>query len=237
MFQKIGCGLLCLVMILTLWGCWEEPAEPTEETTEFTIPTLNEALTPDEILRSAADLTRGLDAFFVDYVRILGQERFAMSAQVEIKDGHCTAQTLRGSFSEDGTMEDPVYRYYQDTLCFEKKQEQVQQLSSESPYTLLQILEEIPPIPPGLTDRFSGRTLHAIPSEDGSMRFQLSDLTASEFEAITGMACEEGTVALTVAKEGYLSGVAFTGPDVQMTLTIRQATEDEPLTKPDWAVG
>lgn len=234
MKKRITC-LLCAISLF-LCGCWEEPAKPTEETTEFTIPTLNETQTPDDILRSAADLTKGLDAFFVDYVRIMDQERFALSAQVEIKDGYCAAQTLQGSFTEDGTIENPVYRYYQDTLCFEKKEEQVQQLSSESPYTLLQILEEIPPIPHGMTDRFSGRPLHAIPSEDGTMCFQLSDLKASEFEAITGMACEEGgsTVALTVAKEGYLSGITFTAPNIQMTLTVRQATEDEPLIRPDW---
>ena len=77
MRKKIGCGLLCLVMILAMCGCGEEPAEPTEETTEFTIPTLNETQTPDEILRSAATRSKELTAFFADYVRILHQERFA----------------------------------------------------------------------------------------------------------------------------------------------------------------
>ena len=234
--KKRLCLICAVVLSLILCGCWGDPSEPTEETTEFTLPTLNETQTPDSILRSAADLTKGLDAFFVDYVRILGQERFALSGQAEIKDDHCTAQTLCGSFTEEGTMEAPVYRYYENATCFEKKEEQVQQLSSESPYTLLQIFEDIPPIPKGLVDRFSGRSLHAIPGEDGSMRFQLSNLTPTEFEAITGFPCEEGenSVSLSVDSEGYLSKIAFTAPELQITLTIRQATEDEPLTKPDW---
>lgn len=231
-------GLMCAAaMMLCLWGCWGEDPQPTEETTQYTLPTLNQALTPDEMLGQALTQTQGLDAFFVDYVHILGQERFAFSAQVEIREAGCTAETIYGSFSEDGTMEDPVYRYYEDTTCFEKNGTQVQMLSSESPYSLSEIFAQLPTLPEGLTDRYSGRTLHAIPGEDGSMRFQLSNLTPEEFETITGLSCGEGeaTVVLTVAPEGYLSGVAFTAPDVQVTLTIQQATDREPLTRPDWA--
>ena len=236
MLKRIGCMLLCALLTLCLWGCEQESAEPTEDTTKFTLPTLNEAQTPDEMLREAVVQAKALEAFSVYYVRIIGQERFALSVQTEIREGLCTAQTLQGSFLEDATMEEPVYRYYENTTCYEKKAEQVQKLSSESPYTLSQIFEALPPFPEGLTDRFSGRSLHVIPAEDGSIRFQLSDLTPSEFEAITGYPCEEGaaTVAMIVAGEGYLSGIEFTAPEVQVTLTIRQSTEEEPLTKPAW---
>lgn len=233
--------LLCLVcaaaMAVTLWGC--EPQEEPEETTGPTMPTLNQQQSPEEILRAAAEKAKALEAYDLDYVTILGQDRFALSGQIRKEaDGSHTALTMHCTFSEEGVTANEVDRYYRGSLCWERTGEQVQQVPSGSAYTPEEIFGQVRQFPQELIGAFCAHELNAIPSQDGSFRFQVEELTGEVFEKLTGLPCSSeeavGIVALTVSAEGYLGGLEFTAPDAQLTLTLRTPEEEGAITAPDW---
>lgn len=238
MKKRIGCLLLCLGIIAAICGCTQEPEVTEPETTEITFPTLDQEKTPLEMLDAAVEQTRALDAFAIDYVRIVGEDRFALSAQLQVEaDGSCTALTITRRFTEDGTTEEETSRYYHGTLCCEKGMAPLEQ---DTPYTPSQILSQVPQFS-GLTKALSSQPLNVIPSYDGSFRFQTEDLSWEDFSPLLcGCVTEapeetEGyRAALTIAPEGHLSALEFTGGDIRITLTITVLKEDQPITAPEW---
>ena len=234
--------LFCGALILFLCACSREPGPSPEETTDWTVPTLDQSQTPNQLLTAAAQKTRSLEAFAVDYVRNMGEDRFALSGQVRSDEGGYRAETLTCSFTPDGTTTDEVSRYYQGNLCWEQLPEGVEKTEVDAPYDLSQILAPIAEFQnrEDLIDTFSNLPIHAVPSYDGSFCFQIRELTWDEFSPLLyGVATEyreEGafSVTLTVAPEGHLSQLEFTGDTLQLTLTLRPLEEDEQVTPPEW---
>lgn len=236
MKKQIGCALLCLGLTAAVCGCAQEPMPTESETTEITLPTLDQAQTPLEMLDAAVEQTRALDAFAIDYVRIVGEDRFALSAQLQVEaDGSCTALVISKTFTEDGTTEEEVIRYYRDAACYEKGSPMQEQ---DIPYTPSQILNQIPQYS-GFINAICTQPLNAIPSQDGSFRFQAENLSWEIVhdilpEGIAGLSEEGYTAVLTLAPEGHLSELECTGADLHITLTITAQTEDQPIPAPDW---
>lgn len=250
MIKRIGCFLLCLMLTMAVCACDQEPAPTTEETLDVTVPTLDKSKTPQEMLSSAAEQTRKLEAFCIDYVRIVGEERSALSAQLQKEaDSSYTALTLSCGFSPEGVTIDEVDRYYQGKFCYEHRQGEVQRLDSDSSYSLSRILSEMQELKDrsGLMQELGSHPLNVIPSYGGAFRYEVEDLTRENFIALLyGTATKpqedilpEGdlTVALTVAPEGHLSALEFISGTITVTLTIAPLEEDQKVTPPEWING
>lgn len=226
--KKIVVLMIC-VMTVFLAACGQKVEPVADPTTESTFPTLDENRTPVELLQEAADATRSLGDFTVEYVRITLQERVGLSATVQSGDnGTYTAETRFGTLSAEGKMETPVWRSYQGNTCKEQGPEGGQILQNASPYTLPQILEGVTEFNgrTGLIRQFSNYPMNVIPSYDGSFLYQLENLTQDELSTLLygniNADLPEGsyTAAITVAPNGYLSSLEFTGTDFQVCLTI-----------------
>jgi hypothetical protein len=216
-------------LILFLCACGKEPEPISDETSDITVPTLDQSQTPGQLLSTAAAKTRSLEAFSIDYVRNRGEDRFALSGQIRADgSGGYRAQTLTCNFNPDGTTVNEVARYYQGSLCYEQLPDGVQQWEGDAPYDLAQILPDLAEFQnrQDLIAAFSSLPMNVIPSYDGSFLYQLENLTQDELSTLLygniNADLPEGsyTAAITVAPEGYLSSLEFTGTDFQVCLTI-----------------
>lgn len=236
-------GLLCLGLCLGLvWmgsGCWEETPPTTEATQEITLPTVDEEKTPQELLQEAADKTRSLTDFTVDYVRTLGEDRFALFGQIHREaEGSYTAQIIFGSFTPEGTLESPTTQIYEGNTLQETQGDQEQVIQLEEAPTLAQMLSGIGEFcqRTDLIRQFSTYPMTVSPSEDGSLCYQLTDLSREDFALLLcgskEAALPEATgeeiyqASLTTSETGALSKLEFQGEDVYVQLTILEQAQE-----------
>ena len=236
--KQLLAALCCLAILFCLCACNEEPT-PTQDTTDITFPTLDESKTPLELLHNAADAAHALPGFSLDYIRIIGQERFALSGRVQQEtDGSYTGEIISGTFTQTGTLEHPVTRRYQGNTCCEQGEQGEQLLEQPDPYTLEEILSQVVEFQGrrDLIQQFSTLPMTVSPSQDGSFQYRLEALTLETFALLLyGNANaplpetiqeEDLLITLTTAPEGYLSRLEFTANQLQISLTI-QALQPE----------
>jgi hypothetical protein len=227
------CCLLSAALLFGTVGCGKDPDAPTETTEERTLPTVDEEKTPFELLQEAANKTKGLTAFSIDYGYILDQERLHLSGAVELRpDGTLSASTVTQTWSTDGSKNAPVFRNYDGTKCHEwVGEEDGTTGSGDTPYTLSQIFSDMTLLSErtDLISLFATFPMTVSPSEDGSLCYQLTDLNREGFSRLVfgtpdAVFPEEGEIpyeaAITVHPEGILSRLEFRSAYVKVSLEI-----------------
>lgn len=237
-------ALLCAFgLTVSLSGCFQEEPVQTEERPTITVPTVDKTQSPGEMLHAALAQAQTLEAYAIDYVINTAGNRYALSGQLKKQeDGSWTAWIYSCSFTQDGTTENEVERFYQGQMCYELVEGTAQSIPTEGPQKdperILKTVQ-LPGDVSAMIDGLADRTLHAIPQYDGSMVFQVENLPPEEFvqlvygttQPTTVTAGEVNAIRLTIAPEGHLSGVEYTTEGYQLTLNCHLI---EDVQTPEW---
>jgi hypothetical protein len=175
----------------------------------------------------------------VDYGYILDQERLHLSGAVELRpDGTLSAHTVTQTWSSDGSKNAPVFRNYDGKECYEwVGEEQGTTITEASPYTLSQIFSDMKLLRErtDLIGLFATFPMTVSPSEDGSLCYQLTDLSREDFSRLLfGIPDadfpEEKEIpyeaAITIHQAGILSKLEFRSAYVKVSLEI--VSQEEP---------
>lgn len=238
--------LTAAVMVSALVGCTEYPQGPITIPTQPTLPTLRTELTPLEQLKEAADKTRSLDAFAVTWVQTLaageGTDTVTHTWQVQTLAGG----SLRALYQSEG--EDPCLRWYDGKMLVEKTGDLITRREEDTPIAAAELFAELGAIPENgeLLSIFTQQKLVVSPSNDGSFRYQATDVPREVYQRMLygseiqlwRMGTEKNTVVLEIDPEGFLTLLEFTtihADETKDTLTLTVAPLNQELRVPDWA--
>ena len=225
---------LLLAVCLLLCGC-----QLSGGGSVTTKPTFSTDLTPQQILSAAADKTAGASSFQLTCV---DQEGATLTVTVMKSGKGYTALGQRDcgcSFYVSGATR----------VHLQCQTGQIQRDHITNPYTLKQVLEDLPTAESGLWQRLEQFPLMAELLGDGSTRYGAMDLRYAEMRyLLTGMTLSgsneendgfDGYFFVTVDASGYMTAVEFKSADQQnptdYSIKIEKLNQKMTIDTPWWA--
>lgn len=233
MKQRIICLLAAICLLLA--GCGGVSSGGNPSTTQ-TFPT---GQTPAQILTAAAEKTAGASSFVLTCV---GEEESTLTVTLTRSGKGYTA------FGEH----DCGCRWYVSGAARVHLQCQIAQITKEeahAPYTLQQILDELPGAKAGLWERLSQFSLTAEPLGDGSTRYGVQEMRYVDMCYLLdglyppGSNGEDddfgGYFFATVDASGYLTGIEFKSADlknpIDYSIKLEKLNQKLTIETPWWA--
>ena len=166
---------LLLILVLALAGCKKSPQPSSPAYTEPTLPTIDQSLSPQQMLSAAVDTAKASSAYVLKYgcTQLIGDQddREICTQSVTIDDQGRYTSKVTLAVTKNGK---PV------------KNETLYTFTNEpNSSTVFQHIG-LNKLNPNLLADFSAMSLLAIPSNVGAIRFLSDDLTMEE---LIGLAC------------------------------------------------
>ena len=233
MKRKMICLLAAVCLLLA--GCGANGGGNTTSTKDF--PT---GQTPAQILTAAAEKTAGATSFVLTHV---GEEGITLTATL-MKNG-------KGEYTGLGEISCGCRWFVSGAkrAHLQCQIAQIQQESESAPYTLGQILAELPQLQSGIWERFNAFSVMAEFRGNGSTRYSVEDLHYVDMCYLLDGAYPPGSngedddfqgyFSVTVDGSGYLTELSFKAADLQNPvehrITVEKLNQKLTIETPWWA--
>lgn len=221
---------LILMLLVALTACSGNTAPTAPLASQPTLPDFDRQLTPREQIDAAIEKTKAAGSFRLTFGQIRqegeGTTQILATQQVCIDDGGQYTSLLVDAAGQQ--------IFHEGLTCYRLDTTQdppvCDRQTADRPFTSEEIFAAVYETFPdrSLLDRFCGMRLIATPSNDGSFRYQLTELTIEELyslihgqapepDSLSGCADATGSASIDVDPEGHLTQIRF---DAYLTPTV-----------------